>query len=300
MAFWLVSRCAFALGDRALLIGVLCNLAFLLGFLWSITDRIVRVRQWQHCGIVAVIALLAVAETAVLIGLVERDQRLISTAIYSAFYLVVMLILIMGRRLVPFFVERGVGYPCSLKQSKVLDLIVILGFSGYALSTLLLRQPEVTAALAGITCVAQGIRLLRWHTAGIWRKPLLWSLYLALWWIELGLLLAALAPWLQVSSYLVIHAFAVGGVGSITLSMMSRVALGHTGRDIHQPPPIVTASLVMMGLAVFFRVVMPLVASAHHSLWIGLSQGLWILAFSLFVANYLPILIAPRVDGKPG
>ncbi|HEU4708851.1 MAG TPA: NnrS family protein, partial [Methylophilaceae bacterium] len=139
-----------------------------------------------------------------------------------------------------------------------------------------------------------------WHTPGIWKKPLLWSLYVSLLFIDLGFLLFALNAVIGVPRLLAVHAFAVGGVGLITLAMMSRVSLGHTGREIGQPPLTASIALGILILAAVFRVIVPIFAIQQYPLWIAISQGLWILAFALFTLRYLPILIAPRVDGRPG
>jgi uncharacterized protein involved in response to NO len=62
--------------------------------------------------------------------------------------------------------------------------------------------------------------------------PLLWSLYLSSWLINVGFLFYGLQGPLGIPSILTLHLFTIGGVGLMTVAMMSRVALGHTGRDI--------------------------------------------------------------------
>lgn len=300
VVFWLAARLAFAFGGQTLVMAALFNLFFMVALVVSIGEKIVRVRQWRQLGIVAVVTLLALGELAVVIGMIQKNQWLVSKAIYAAFYLVILLILIMGRRVVPFFIERGVGYTISLRQSKVLDTGIVAGFLAYALAILLGTDFRIQAGLAALLFVAQSVRLIFWYTHGIWRKPLLWSLYLGLVFIDLGFLLAALGAWLQISGYLSLHALAVGGIGIVTLSMMARVSLGHTGRDVHQAPHAVTLALVLLILAVLLRVFLPLLAPGNYALWIGLAQVAWILSFSLFTANYAPILFRPRADGQAG
>jgi uncharacterized protein involved in response to NO len=97
-----------------------------------------------------------------------------------------------------------------------------------------------------------------------------------------------------------VHAFAVGGVGLMTVGMMARVALGHTGRSIQEPPKVLAPIFVLLALSFVVRVLLALFDAAHYLLWIGLSQALWLAAFGLFTLVYAPILIKPRVDGQPG
>ena len=95
------------------------------------------------------------------------------------------------------------------------------------------------------------------------------------------------------------HALGVGGVGVLTLGMMSRVALGHTGRPL-QPVRIVEWSFGLLNLAALARVFGPLIMPDRYNLWVHLSGGLWVICFLVFCFVYLPILFKPRVDGKPG
>ncbi|MFO7602259.1 MAG: NnrS family protein, partial [Gammaproteobacteria bacterium] len=102
------------------------------------------------------------------------------------------------------------------------------------------------------------------------------------------------------SAFIPLHAFAVGGIGVMTLGMMSRVALGHTGRNVFAPPPLLGVSFVLLLAAGIARVLLPLLAPGQYLLWVGLSQTLWVLAFALFMVVFLPILWRPRVDGRFG
>jgi len=80
------------------------------------------------------------------------------------------------------------------------------------------------------------VRMRNWYTPGIWKTPLWWSHYLGYGWLLLGFLLKAASAWSKLPSSLAVHAFTVGGIRSITLAMMSRVGLGHTGRSVFEPP----------------------------------------------------------------
>ena len=100
--------------------------------------------------------------------------------------------------------------------------------------------------------------------------------------------------------FLAVHAFAMGGIGLISLSMMARVSLGHSGRSIHEPPSILTYALAMLISGVIFRVFFPLLWPEEYLTWIALAQVFWILAFGIFLLLYYPILTRPRIDGLPG
>ncbi|MGP4849196.1 NnrS family protein, partial [Marinobacter sp. 1Y8] len=96
------------------------------------------------------------------------------------------------------------------------------------------------------------------------------------------------------------HGLAIAGVGMMTLAMMTRVSLGHTGRSIHQPPKTVSVMYGLMVLVFISRVLLPLVDMSHYLIWIMMAQSAWIACFVLFCISYLPMLARPRPDGLFG
>jgi uncharacterized protein involved in response to NO len=97
-----------------------------------------------------------------------------------------------------------------------------------------------------------------------------------------------------------LHAFTAGGIGLVTIGMMSRVSLGHTGRSVFEPPTIVFWSFVALVLGTIIRVVFPLFNMELYIYWMGLSQLLWMIAFTLFVLLFAPMFMSARVDGRDG
>jgi uncharacterized protein involved in response to NO len=96
-----------------------------------------------------------------------------------------------------------------------------------------------------------------------------------------------------------LHMLTVGGIGLMTLGMMARVSLGHTGRKL-QVPAMVGISFVLIAIAAIVRVVAPLVSPLHYATLLWVAAGAWSLAFLLFLFHYAPILLSPRADAKPG
>jgi len=163
----------------------------------------------------------------------------------------------------------------------------------------LLRR-DVAAATSALMFLVNATRLGFWYTPGIWRKPLLWSLHGAFALITAGFLLYPLGAAGAINPSLALHAFAVGGIGLVTLSMMARVSLGHTGRSVHAPPRIVLAPLGLLLAAAALRVLGPLALPGAYAHWIMLSQLCWIGAFAVFAVAWFPVLTRPRTDGAPG
>jgi len=297
---WAAARVAMLFGDNYIAWAAGFDILFMLALMTAVAMPIVEARQWKQLGILTKLVLLLITNICFYLGALGMLMTGAYWGVYGGLLLIISLILMMGRRVIPFFIERGVGYPVQLFNAKWIDISSMVLFLLFFLSELFLDAPSFTFILTGALFILNTIRLYGWHTPGIWKKPLLWSLYVSLLFIDLGFLLFALNAVIGVPRLLAVHAFAVGGVGLITLAMMSRVSLGHTGRDISQPPLVASIALGILILAAVFRVIVPIFAIQQYPMWIAISQGLWILAFALFVIRYLPILIAPRVDGRPG
>lgn len=297
---WLLARILFLFGTPLIFLAGFFDLLFALCLMGSIINPIVKVKQWKQLGIIVVLVLLAAANGCFYLGAAGVMDRGIFIGIYGGLFLIVGLILLISRRVVPFFVEFGVGYPVKLFNSKWLDLSIIVLFGAFLLAEILVENRWMAALAAMGLFVANSARLVGWHTSGIWKKPLLWSLFVSLIFINLGFFLLALSAFLDLPRIAVIHTFGVGGIGVIILSMMARVTLGHTGRNVQEPPKTVAIALVVLIIGAIVRIATPLVAGSHYVIWVAASQILWIVAFLIFIVTYLPMLTRPRVDGQFG
>ncbi|MEE9346356.1 MAG: NnrS family protein, partial [Methylococcales bacterium] len=175
-----------------------------------------------------------------------------------------------------------------------------LAFMIFVIADVFLKQAMLASVLATILFVLHAIRLWGWHAKGIWQKPLLWVLYIGYSFIVLGFGLKAVTLWLGLSPWLSIHAYASGGIGIITAGMMCRVTLGHTGRNVYEPPAILTTVFSLLIAAAVIRVIFPLIFPGYYFWLIAAAQVCWISSFVLFVFTYAPMLIKPRVDGRFG
>lgn len=266
----------------------------------ALLHPLVKTRQWQHLGIWAMVVLLLLANLVFYLGVFNLLADGVRNGLYLALYLVITLIMLMGRRVIPFFIEKGAGYPVTLRNYRWLDISSLLLMLAFIILDVYVSVPMYTALVAIVLSMLHILRLVGWHTRGIWSKPLLWSLYLGYVWLVLGFILKALSYWGGVNPMLAIHAFSYGGVGMMTLGMMARVALGHTGRNVFEPPRILSLLFMLLFVGAVFRVLLPLLLAGSYATWIMLSQWFWIVAFSGFVAVYSPMLVKGRVDGRYG
>jgi uncharacterized protein involved in response to NO len=297
---WLIARLLFLFGSTFIHIAAFFDLLFIFLVIVAAAYPIIKSRNWKQLGILSKLVLLAAANVCFYLGYTGTLEQGLHWGIYGGLYLVIGLILTLGGRVIPFFIERGVGYSVELYKPKWIMPLGLLIFLVFCISELFLHNKNITGITAAALFILYSIRLIGWHTSGIWKKPLLWSLYSAMLFINVGFLLFALSSYFDISKFLAVHALAYGGVGIMTMGMMARVSLGHTGRNINEPPATVKYMLAILLVGAIFRVFLPMLAPDHYLIWVISSQVLWMVAFLLFVIAYAPILSKNRVDGQTG
>ncbi len=301
LAFWLLARALpFVNIDGAIYIAAACDISFMLLFFIAALIPVVKAKQWMQVGITSKLLLLTICNAVFYLGVFTADPNYERFGLYGAFYLIMALVLTMIRRLIPFFVEKGLETPFQAKNAKWVDISSLVLFLVFAIADIINPISQLVAVLAIAQFALHSFRISGWYHIGIWKKPLLWVIVMAYAWITLGFLLKAFSIWASVSPYLALHGFAYGGFGMITLGMMTRVALGHTGRSVFDPPNILSFVFIAINIGAFFRVIVPLLDPPHYLWWVGLSQVFWILAFMVTLIVYFPMLIKARVDARPG
>ena len=267
---------------------------------------VIRVRQWKQLVIFLVIGGLGLASALFHLGLsgfLDSGQQL---GLYLGLYLFVALILIMGRRVIPGFIENAIGGGFRTRNNLRLDWLSRLTFLLFLLAELMAlvtgngTSALLSAMFALTLFVLHLFRLSGWHHRDLWHHPLLWSLFLGYGWIAVGFLLKFLSVALDFNPWAAVHAFTYGGVGLMTAGMMARVTLGHTGRNVFAPPASLGVFFGILVSGAFVRVFMVWLAPDAYELWIVAAQLLWIFAFCGLVVVLAPMLIRPRVDGLPG
>jgi len=216
-----------------------------------------------------------------------------------AVHLIVILIVLMGGRVIPFFIKNTTN---TYIASSSINFEKIM-FSSLVIWTIVSLAPSIdqswVSLTAGIAAALQLYRIKNWSVKKLWSIPMLWILYLGYIWIAIGLLLQAFASIFTMLPSLSTHALTTGAIGMITLGMMSRVALGHTGRKINHTKLILIA-FSLISIVPILRVLWPLFLPEQYSLAIVISGVIWTGAFIVFSFVYWPILIQSRIDGKDG
>ncbi|CAG0986796.1 hypothetical protein MTYP_02059 [Methylophilaceae bacterium] len=299
-SIWAIARLLLLGGTSYLLLAAVADLLFGLLLMAAVTGPIIKTRQWKQMAVLSKLIIIVAGNSLFYLGALGYVNDGVYLSIYGGLYIVISLILVLGRRVIPFFIERGVSEKVTLRQYRWLDISILLFFLLFFVNELFSRQANITVLAATVLFLLNGFRLYNWHTPGIWKAPLLWGLYVSSWLINAGFLLLAAEYWFEISGLLAVHLFTIGGIGLMTMSMMARVALGHTGRNIRQPPALVGYALTALVVSVLFRVGLPLIDMNHYPWWLAASYLCWVVAFVLFLLVYAPILVKPRPDGQIG
>ena len=298
---WVVARLLPLAGSWIpLMLTAAFDLLFMALLIPAVAVPIIRAKSQRNLVVIIILVAMLVGNSLFYLGVYGVIGDGVRLGLYLGLYVIIGLVLMMGRRVIPFFTERGVGYTVTLTNYPWLDKAVPPLLIAFIAAELLAPGSLLTTLVSTVLLVLLGLRLAGWYTKGIWRKPLLWVLHVAYGLVAVGFGLKVAAALFGISPFLAVHAFALGGIGLMTLGMMARVCLGHTGRNVFDPPRAVQWMFLLLCGAALLRVFLPLLVPAYYSLWVGLSQLCWILSFALFALVYLPMLVTPRVDGKPG
>jgi uncharacterized protein involved in response to NO len=208
---------------------------------------------------------------------------------------VVLLVTLIGGRIIPSFTrnwlaQRGAArLPAPAGRFDALCLAV--GAAALLWWSLLPgRGAGAALAVAGLLHAA---RLTRWEGAATARNALLLMLHVAYAFVPVGLLLTGVAQWGWVPQAAGVHLLAVGGIGGMTLAVMMRATMGHTGRALRAGPWLASA-FGLVALAALAR------AAAEGGLPGGTTAAavLWTAGFALFAIQVGPWLVGPRIGAK--
>ena len=212
------------------------------------------------------------------------------------------MIAVLGGRVAPAFTRNAMkraGLPIArwplstdALDKLSLGLAVILPWVAFATT----GSGPIAGIVALVLGVIQILRLTRWRGRWTWNQPILWSLHLGIGFLGIGLILWGLAQFDISSEVAALHVLGIGCVGTMTLAVMSRAALGHTGRDLIAPGPVAVA-YSLMPLAAFLRWIGSAASGDYYYPAVIGSGALWSLAFALYLVALWSVLTGPREPG---
>jgi uncharacterized protein involved in response to NO len=275
----------------------LVDLSFLPLIAVGIGVPLLRAGEKRNLIFLLVLAVLFIGNSLVHLELWGYGQ-LGRRGIFLGLHLILLLIVIMGGRVIPFFTERALE-GVAIKRRPAVEWLAPLSVAAFLCAELVVPGGPIGGVCAALAAVVNAVRLASWYTNRFWRVPLLWVLHLGYGWLVIGFGLVAAAALRLIPPQFTIHAFTVGAIGVLTLGMMARVALGHTGRPLKVGPAMAVA-FALINLAALLRGLLPILNPQRFSEFVLVGGTLWSAAFAIFIVIYTPILSQPRSDGRPG
>lgn len=211
----------------------------------------------------------------------------------------VLLIGIIGGRIVPSFTrnwlaKRGVlRLPAPFGGGDVAAMVTLVVALAY---WSVLPQGPVTAVLATLAAFAHAWRIGRWCSLAIVREPMLAVLHLGYCFVPAGLVAISLAALDLIKGTSALHILTVGAIGTMTLAVMTRATLGHTGRPISASP----TTLIAFGALCLSAAIRPFAEiEPDYYLFVLCASGIaWMVAFLLYTIEYGAMLARHRVGRK--
>jgi uncharacterized protein involved in response to NO len=295
VVLWLAGRLATGLLAQPVATAIV-DVSFLLVLAASVWREIVAGGNWRNAPVALMLSFLGFAN--LLHHLEAAGFGDPGFAFRLALGALIVLIALIGGRIVPSFTrnwlarKEGQALPAS---SGPLDKLALIVTVLATIAWLFYPHHEVTASLLIVGGLLLAVRLSRWRPLATVREPIVAILHLGYGWLALSLvLLGASVAWpTAIMPSAALHALTAGAVGTMTLAVMTRASLGHTGREIVADGwtlaiylAVTAGALVRVGASLVPAFYLPLLAAG------GL---IWSLAFVLFVIRYGPILTRPRL-----
>jgi uncharacterized protein involved in response to NO len=287
---WIAGRAAVTVSG---LIGWLpaaaVDAAFLLTLAAVVAREIVTGRNWRNLKVVAIVSILALSNIAFHLEAFWRGTADSATRLGIA--TIILLITLIGGRIVPSFTRNWLARQGAGRLPAPLDRFDQVAIVATILALAAWFVVPLAAATGGMFVLAgalQAIRLARWAGYRSLGEPLVLILHVGYAFIPIGLLLLGAAAFDLVPATAGIHAWTAGAIGTMTLAVMTRASLGHTGHDLAASAAtqliyalVVVAACARIGAALAAEWTGPLLELAAFA-WAG--------AFLGFAIVYGPLL----------
>jgi uncharacterized protein involved in response to NO len=292
---WIAGRIAMFAAPP--LLAAVVDVAFLPVAAWPLYRVFKLSNNKRNMFLIGLLGLLALANAcyhAILLGWIDIA---FTRPVFAAMIVVVVIEAAIGGRVIPMFTTNSAGVKTVTNPRVDKAALVCTAAAGAAW---VVGLPSiVTAVLALAAAATQGLRLAGWKPFASVRDPLLWVLHASYAWIPAGFLLLALAQFGLVPQTAAVHVLALGALAGLILGMITRTALGHTGRKLAAGRSE-TAMYALIQIGVLLRLVAALGSGGARNVALVGAAACWSSAFALYVIVYGPRLAQPRIDGREG
>ena len=289
---WTAARIGFLLPyEAAFWVAAASELGFFLLGSVAMLRAVMVSKNSRNYAVPFLLAGLGAADALYLWSARSGDYLLLMQRFNVGLLVMALIALLIGRRVIPFFAMRaipGLSLPKQTETGWVQLAACALGALG-----ILLAQPLAVIVGLGLAGVLALVQIISWKPLAVRGNALLWILYVGYASLGIGLLMAAAAQaGLDLPRALPVHTIAMAGFSVLIIGMVTRTALGHTGRPL-ATDRMIRISYWLMLLAVALRIASILNASSSAAL-LHMAGAAWIASLVLYLWQFTPILIRPR------
>lgn len=298
---WLAGRLAMLFSAH---VGALTAMVLDAGFLGALTfmiGREVLAAKNRNMPVVVAASLFTLADV---LDHAEAMELAIPEGLgwRLGFAVVLLLIALIGGRIIPSFTRNWLARQGAKEglpgQPTRFDFIAIGAMALALAAWALFPRARAGGGLLALAGLLQFIRLARWSGYRTLREPLVLILHVSFLWLPLGLLLMGGSFFIWCIPFsAALHLLSAGAMASMTLAVMTRASLGHTGREL-RADGATQAIFALVTTGALVRFAAPALPVDYTGA-LHLAGTLWGGAFLLFLIAYAPKLIGPRPDGKP-
>lgn len=293
---WLAGRLLIAIPWFTPLVSAIVDVGFLVAVAGLVWREIAAAKSWDRAPMGVLVSLLACAN--ILFHVLTLNGMAADRTERAAIGMVMMLLTLIGGRLIPTFTDEllvGSGRaerPTSFSRYDGLSIALV----GLAVVSWIVQPHSMVTGWMFVTAGLANLgRLARWYGWLTWREPLVLILHVGYGWFALSLLiLGGSILGIGLPAEDAVHAFTAGAVGAMTLAVMTRASLGHTGRPRHAGP-LTVCIYMLVNVGAVLRVFGPMTGLSSN-LVMGVAAGSWSGAYLLFAMVYGPFLLRPSLD----
>nr|AAL17876.1 NnrS [Cereibacter sphaeroides] len=298
-ALWIAGRFAVAgaFGTDPLLVLVI-DAGFLLAVTLMAVIEIAAGKNWKNLMVVGPVGLYLAANVLFHLEAMQQGESDIGRPL--GFATVTFLIMLIGGRIIPSFTRnwlaKGGPGPLPVPFGRF-DGASLLVAVGALLCWTLAPDAILTAALLALAAALHVVRLVRWRGHLVWRSPLLLMLHVAYGFLPLGLAATAAAAVGWASAPAGLHLLGIGAIGGMTLAVMMRASLGHTGRPLEAGRAL-SAGFACIVAAAAARTVLAATDIGGIDGY-SLAAAFWTMGFAIYVGRIGPCLLRPSLGRTP-
>jgi uncharacterized protein involved in response to NO len=278
-------------------VALLVDASFLLLVASAAAREIIAGRNWRNLMVVMLVVILLAGNIAFHVEAHVSGQA--DTSIRVGIAVVVFLISLIGGRIIPSFTrnwlvrENPGRLPVAFGR---FDMIIVMAGALALCAWVVAPDHELTGVVLALAGLLHLVRLSRWAGDRTFRERLLVILHIGYVFVPLGFLLNAAAAFGWVPPSAGIHAWMAGGAGVMTLAVMTRASLGHTGRPLTASPATqaIYAAIIVAAVARICAVIHP----AYGEALLLIAALGWVIAFFGFALVYGPLLLGLTPRGK--